>query len=78
MHRADSVLKIAFPDLRYTITALVKFLLSGNSTDIKVDCLPYKTVVKHVGGPEIFVGMAYDTIDPLAKSLQGKIIDFEK
>ncbi|OJZ80498.1 hypothetical protein ASPFODRAFT_65877 [Aspergillus luchuensis CBS 106.47] len=72
------IVEIAFPDLRYTITALVKFLLSGNSTDIKVDRLPYKTVVKHVGGPEIFVGMAYDTIDPLAKSLQGKIIDFEK
>ncbi|GLA67924.1 hypothetical protein AtubIFM55763_000180 [Aspergillus tubingensis] len=45
---------------------------------VEVDCLPYKTVVKHVGGPEIFVGMVYDTIDPLAKSLQGKIIDFEK
>ncbi|RAK92466.1 hypothetical protein BO79DRAFT_277284 [Aspergillus costaricaensis CBS 115574] len=72
------IVEIAFPDLRYTIAALVKFLLSGNSTDIKVDCLPYKTVVKHVGGPEIFVGMVYDTIDPLAKSLQGRIIDIEK
>ena len=50
---------------------LVDFLLSDRKLEFGLDPTPYRIVIKAVGGSGTCIDMVYNTINPMARALQG-------
>ncbi|KAE8418675.1 hypothetical protein BDV36DRAFT_308414 [Aspergillus pseudocaelatus] len=71
---ADAAVKIIFPDLKFVMKILVDFLFSNRKMEFGFNPTPYRVVIEAVGGSDTFVDMVYNTIDPMIRALQGKVL----
>lgn len=53
---------------------LLHFIVSDRTLQIDFDRVPYKAILRAVGGQNNFIDSAYDAILPEIKVLQGKLI----
>lgn len=66
-----------FPDLRPVMSQLHDTLLSTSHLEIDLNRKPYCAVIQAFGGRDSFIEMAYDTVLPELKNLQGKPVTAE-
>ncbi|CAG8120048.1 unnamed protein product [Penicillium olsonii] len=66
--------QVLCPDLQAIMAQLCDFLLSDRPLEIKLDRQPYRAIFEAFRSQDSFIELAYSTVLPEIKALQGKLV----